>query len=70
MISNIDINKILVSYKVPLCNKDFKYLIGYKDAKTFRPLWIFLPKKSAYRRDFDETKYMFFWIKNDELLKK
>ena len=25
---------------------------------------------SAYRRDFDETKYMSFLIKNDELLKK
>ena len=25
---------------------------------------------SAYRRDFDETKYMYFLIKDDELLKK
>ena len=25
---------------------------------------------SAYRKDFDETKYMSFLIKNDELLKK
>ena len=25
---------------------------------------------SAYRRDFDETKYMSLLIKNDELLKK
>ena len=25
---------------------------------------------SAYRRDFDETKYMLFFIKDDELLKK
>ena len=24
----------------------------------------------AYRRDFDETKYMSFLIKNDELLQK
>ena len=28
-----------------------------------------LPKISAYRRDFDETKYMSF-DKNDELLEK
>ena len=25
-----------------------------------RPLCIFLPKISAYRRDFDETKYVSF----------
>ena len=29
-----------------------------------------LPKISAYRRDFDETKYMSHLIKNNELLKK
>ena len=27
-----------------------------------------LPKISAYKRDFDETKYMSFFIKNEELL--
>ena len=29
-----------------------------------------LPKLSTYRRDFDETKYMCFSIKDDELLEK
>ena len=29
-----------------------------------------LLKMSAYRRDFDETRHMFFFIKNDKLLKK
>ena len=28
------------------------------------------PKISAHRRDFDETKYMSFLIKDDELLEK
>ena len=28
------------------------------------------PKMSAYRRDFDETKYMSSLIKDDELLEK
>ena len=40
--------------------------MGYKDAKI-RPLDIFPPKISAYRRDFDETKYILFLIKDDEL---
>ena len=37
--------------------------------KKVRPLYIMLPKLSAYRRDFDETKYVFY-IENGELLEK
>ena len=58
-IKNIDINKIVLFKKISFGKKSFKYFIGYKDAKI-RPLCIFLPKMSAYRRDFDETKYMSF----------
>ena len=50
--------------------KGFKFFIGYKDAKKIRPLCILLPKMSAYRKDFDETKSMSFSIKDDELLKR
>ena len=35
-----------------------------------KPLSIFLPKMCAYRKDFDETKYMSFLTKDDELLEK
>ena len=38
--------------------KGFKYFTGYNDAKKCRPLCIFHPKMSAYRKDFYETKYM------------
>ena len=31
---------------------------------------MFLLKMTAYRKDFDETKYMSFLKKDDELLKK
>ena len=66
---NIDIKRI-VSNKIPFGKKGFKYFIGYKDAKKVRPLCIFLPKRSVYRGEFDETKYMYFLIKDDELLEK
>ena len=69
-IKNIDINKIVVTNKVSFGKKAFKYFIGYKDSKKIKPLCIFLPKMSAYRKDFDETKYMSFLIKDDELLEK
>lgn len=49
--------------------KCFKCFIGYDDGKKTRVLSVMLPKMSAYRRDFDETKiYVFFLLKNDELL--
>ena len=64
LINNIDSNKIVVSNKVSFGKKDFKYFTGYKDAKKVRSLCIFLPKMSAYRRDFDKTKCMTFLIKN------
>ena len=59
-IKNTDINKTVVSNKISFGKKGFKYFIGYKDAKKIRPLCIFLPKISAYRKDLDETKYMPF----------
>ena len=64
-IKNIDINKIVVSSKVSLGKKGFKYFVGYKDAKKIRPLCIFLPKMSIYRKYFDQTKYVPFLIKDD-----
>ena len=62
-------NKIVVSNKVSVGKKGFKYFIGYKDTKNIRPLCTFLSKMSAYRKDFDETKYISLLIKDDELLK-
>ena len=64
-ISKLNINKILVSNEVSFGKKGFKYFIGYKDAKKIRPVCIFLIKVSAYRRYFDETKYVSFFIKDD-----
>ena len=34
-------------------------LLAIKDAKKMRPFCIFLPKMSAYRKDFDKTKCMY-----------
>ena len=38
--------------------------------KKIRPLCIFFPKLSEYRKDFDESKCMSFLIKNEKLLEK
>ena len=57
-IQNVYFNKIVVSNKVSVGKKGFKYFIGYKDTKNIRPLCIFLPKMSAYRKDVHKTKYI------------
>ena len=38
--------------------------------KKLNPYVYFLPKISAYRKDFDETKNMSFLMKDDELSEK
>ena len=68
-IKNVDIDKIVAS-KVPLGNRRFKCFIGYEDAKKIIPLCAFLPKITAYRKDFDETKYVSFFIKDGKGLEK
>ena len=65
MKDNIDAHKIVASNKMPFGKNGFEYFIGYKDAKKIRPLCIFLPKISAYGRDFDKTKCMSF-LRKDE----
>ena len=46
----MDINKIVVSNKLPFGNQDFKYFIGFKDAKKVKPLYIFLSKMRIDKR--------------------
>ena len=68
LIDDIDVNKIVVSNKISFGKNDFKYFIGYKDAKKIRSLCIFPPKMRAHRRDFEKTKCMSFLMKNEKLL--
>ena len=43
-------HKIVVSNKFPLGKQDFKYFVGCKDNKKIRPLCIFFPEMSIYKR--------------------
>ena len=70
LISNIDINEIVVSNKFPFGKQDFKYLIGYKDNKEIRPLCILFQEMSIYKRYFDKTKCIYFMIKDEKLFDK
>ena len=65
LIGGVNVNKVIVSNKVAFGKKAFKYFIRYKnDYEKVMPLRIILPKRNAYRRDFDETKCTSFFIKD------
>ena len=64
-INDIVISKIIVSNKLFFSKQDFKYFIGYKDAKKIRSLFLFYPKMSINKKDFDKTICMYF-LKKDE----
>ena len=71
LVNDIHIDQMLVPNKVPFGKKGFNYFIGYKNNyEKFMPWWIMLPKMSVNRKNFKETKYMSFSIKENELLKK
>ena len=53
-----------------MVKKDLIILLVTKILKKIKTLCIFLPKMTAYRKDFDETKYISFLIKDDEFLEK
>ena len=53
-----------MSNKVPFGKKGYKHFIGQEDAKKNKTLCVFLPKMTAYRKDFDRAKYVSFLIKD------
>ena len=55
-INNIDINEIIVSNKLLFGKQERKLPFGYKDNKEARPLCIFFPEMSIYKRYSDKTK--------------
>ena len=66
MINNLDINKVIVSNAFTFSKQDFNYYIGYKDNKEIRPLCIFFPEMSKYKRYSNKTKYMYFMIEDEK----
>ena len=68
---DVDIEKVLISNKISANEKKYKYFINYlyNDHKV-KPLHIMLPKTSAYVKCYDgQTKWMYFLIEDDDLLK-
>ena len=73
---NFTTTKILffrkLSDKTSSGEKNYKYFIGYLyNDNTVKALHKMLPKTSTYVKNYDiQTKWMYFLIKDDDLLKK
>ena len=70
-ISDIDVNKILVSKKETYskCNS-FKHFIGYNDNDVIRPLYLLISQTTGYINKFEKNKItMSLMIKDIQLLK-
>ena len=71
-LEDVDIDKTLVSKKISVGQKSYKYIIGslYNDHKV-KPLHIILLKTSSHVKRYDQqTKSMYFLIEDDDLLEK
>ena len=69
-INNININKIVVSNKLPFGKQNFKYFIGCKGDEKIRPLYIFRQKMGICKIYFHKTKCMYFLIKDEKKIDK
>ena len=72
MLDDVDNDNMLISYMVSSGEKSYKELICFKDDDyKIKSLRIMPPKTRNYiKRYDDESKWMSFLIKNDDLLKK
>ena len=72
VLRDVDIEKVLVSMKIPFSEKNYKHFIGYlyNDHKV-KPLNIMIRKTNAYIKSYDgQTKWMYFLIEDDYSLEK
>ena len=65
-------NNVLVSNKMPSYEENYKQITSYlHDHYKIKTLHIMLPKARAYSNSYvGQTKCMYFWIKDKNLLKK
>ena len=49
MTNDININKKVVSNKLPFGKEDLKYFIGYKDSEKNRSIYLFRPQMIKYK---------------------
>ena len=60
-----------IKYYITLCQKNYKFFIGYFDEDKIKTFSVILPKAKVYVKSYiAETKWMFFSNEDGELLEK
>ena len=68
---SVDLDQILVSYKLKHNDEGFKYFTGYLKDEIVKPLCIILPQMDGYIKYFENgSKNMSFLIKDDKVWDK
>ena len=68
---SVDLDRIVVSYKLKHNDEGFKHFIGYLENGIVKPLCIILPQTSGYIKYFENgSKSMSFLIKDNEVWEK
>ena len=62
----VDLDKIVVSNKWEINNKTCKYICGYLDEDTIRPLCVILPQMNGYIKYFDDGATNVSFITDDK----
>ena len=68
-LKDVDIEKVLLSNKIPFGEKIYKYFIGYlRNDHKIKPLHIMLPKTSAYVISYaGQAKLIYFSIEDRKI---
>ena len=71
-VSDIDVNKIIISKEVVYGTKNsLKYFIGYNDEEdVIRPLLLKLPQMIGHLKEFDDNMTMSLGVDDNKLFKK
>ena len=71
-LGDLDIEKVLLSNNISFGEKNYKYFISYfYNGNKVKPLYVVLPKMSAYVKSYDgPTKWVYFLIEDSDLLEK
>ena len=68
---DVDIEKVLVSSKISFGKKNYEWFTGYLyNNHKLKPVHIVFPKTCAYASYDGQTKWIYFLIEDDDLLKR
>ena len=66
LLDSVDLNKIVVSSRCKINNTTYKFLCGYLNNNSIKPLCVILPQVDGYIKYFDDGGKNMSFITDDE----